>query len=145
MVPLNGVFGWWNPPISNKFYAAIMRHGNDVSDNMIVNTDYIGVNEGYFCWYKPQLTDSLTGATIHCFYYKSGNVYIVYIHTKGSHSKDESVILPTLMDGMTVVEVIEQKNNNIQVLDDIVVANRLHIACNASDYDECNWIVLKIK
>ena len=145
MIPLNGFMGWWNPPVSNKLYMAIMKHGDD---GILITNDFIRMNEGFFCWYKPQLTNASTGAAIHSFYYKSGDEYIVYIHTVGSHTKEESVMLPLFMDGMNVVSVVEQKNNSIAVMDDVVVANRLHVKVtltDPTDVEECNYIVVKVK
>ncbi|MBP5723362.1 MAG: hypothetical protein J6X18_07295 [Bacteroidales bacterium] len=149
MIDEGQIIGWWNPPVSNKTYLSILRHGNDSDDHYLINDDYLRTNEGYFCWFKPQVTNSYTGAAYYCFWYNSGDEYIVYIHTKGMHDKNESVILPSFMDGMTVqTPIVERKNNNIQLLDDIVVSSQLHISVSLidpNDTEECNYIVVKVK
>lgn len=147
---VNERLGWigpWYPSATNKLYTNIMtKNGN----SFIFGKDYIGVDEGYFCWYIPNLVDAASGAAVHTFYHKSNNDYIVYVHTKGSVSCAE-VRLPQWMNGMEVVTPFIEEASDIEskppmyLLDDIVVNGKLHVSVDATNDEECNYIVFKLK
>lgn len=143
MITYGGLVGWWNPPVTNKLYLPVMTHG-DGGDIYTVTTNFIRTGEGFFCWYKPLVTSKQPLAMIHSFYYKSGNDYILYIHTLGSHDKTEDVHVPELLNGKKVIETIEQSGDNISVVDDIIVSGIIHINVSAYSNDECNYIVLRL-
>lgn len=142
MIEEESFMGWWNPPVYNKLYLPVMTHGDD---GTTVTSDFIRTGEGFFCWYKPQVTDTTNFALVHSFYYKSGSEYILYIHTRGSHNKSEKINVPSILNGKSIDSIIEQSSDRISLAGDIVLSDTLHINVNANSNDECNYIVLKIK
>ena len=135
MIPLGSSLGWWNPPVSNKFYSFLMRKGDD---GYTVTDGFAGMNEGYHCWYIPR-------DGVHAFYYKSGNQYVVCVHTTGTKKKGE-VVLPTWMDGLSVSSIVE-KTDNISLADDVVVNGKLHVNATIADGagGAYNYIVFTLK
>lgn len=121
----------WSPGSSNKVYFRIFNK-NEEQDASILGTSAFFDWEVYMCWYKPE-------NDVQSFFYKEGNEYILYIHTKSVHNK-EAVKVPSLMNGLSVKSVVEQSSNNISYLNDIIVDGKLYIN-SGSDYE---YIVLKI-
>lgn len=136
MIPTDvhdGWMGWWNPEAGNKLYLPLMRKGDD---GHVVTSGFIGMSEGYTCWYHP--TDD-----IHTFYYKSGDGYVVYVHTKGAKTNGIAT-LPLWMNGMPVVSVIE-KTNGISLDDDVVTNGNLHVTSVHNNVTgDYNYIVFQL-
>ena len=116
----------WSPSSGNKYYMYIIKDDRTIQDT------FLGDYESFMCWYKPE-------NDVQSFFYKEGNEYILYIHTKSVHAK-EAVKVPSLMNGLSVKSVVEQSSNNISYLNDIIVDGKLYIN-SGSDYE---YIVLKI-
>lgn len=121
----------WSPGSSNKVYFRMFNQGDEQDANLLDTSAFFDW-EVYMCWYKPE-------NDVQSFFYKEGNDYILYIHTKSVHNK-EAVKVPSLMNGLSVKEVVEQSSNNISYLNDIIVDGKLYIN-SGSDYE---YIVLKI-
>lgn len=132
-ISMNGEVGIWNPPAGNKHYNNILEDTNE--ENNIVPDTFINEFEGFMCWYKPS-------DDVHCFYHRSKDCYVVYIHTNKTFSKGYA-ILPDFMNNMGVESVVE-KTDGIDLLTSTVVDGKLFFTSDNS-IKEYNWVVVKVK
>lgn len=99
-IAMNGQVGSWYPGAGNKHYNNIILNTNE--EGNILPSSFVNEFEGYMCWYKP--VDD-----VHCFYHRTRDGYVVYIHTK-RNVNNGGVTVPVFMNNMNVVRVVEKTN-----------------------------------
>jgi len=132
-IAMNHQVGSWYPAAGNKFYNNILQTTNE-EDN-ILPASFIGEFEGFMCWYKP-----VNG--VQCFYHRTKEGYVVYIHTNQTISKG-FVSLPDWMNNMAVDATVE-KTSGIELKTNTIVDGKMFFSSDNSIV-EYNYVVFLLK
>ena len=129
----------WARSAGNKVYYNLFtaRGVGEGYNNRSINTNFVTTATGFFSIFDPNVNP---GQQV--FWYKESDYWILYTHAPELTGK-QAINLPSIFEGMQVVETIE-KTNGVTLLTDVVASGRIYVKYEPNANGQANFIVFKL-